>query len=150
MYTSKSLLIMEILMSSKNCCRLNPGQSANQPSGYGFELTFRLVSEEQFPPTWPAELLQALARYVFSSDNALCVGDHISWHSALDSADSSLQHMILAQDPQLQPLDGPLGHVNFVQVCSLIDEGEREDRRERERGGGKEGGRVGRRKGGRE
>ena len=39
------------------------------PSGFGFELTFRLRREpgETAPPTWPATLLQALARYVFQS-----------------------------------------------------------------------------------
>jgi len=40
-----------------------------QPSGYGFEITFRLKREETdtTPPTWPAELMQSLARYVFQS-----------------------------------------------------------------------------------
>lgn len=39
------------------------------PSGFGFELTFRLKREtgETAPPTWPAELMQGLARYVFQS-----------------------------------------------------------------------------------
>lgn len=38
-------------------------------SGFGFELTFRLrrEPEETAPPTWPAALMQALARYVFQS-----------------------------------------------------------------------------------
>ena len=41
----------------------------NGPSGFGFELTFRLKKEptETAPPTWPAELMQGLARYVFQS-----------------------------------------------------------------------------------
>lgn len=38
-------------------------------SGYGFELTFRLKREpeEEQPPAWPMNLLQNIARYVFSS-----------------------------------------------------------------------------------
>lgn len=42
---------------------------ADGPSGFGFELTFRLKREvgETAPPTWPAELMQGLARYVFQS-----------------------------------------------------------------------------------
>ena len=95
-------------------------------------MTFRLYSSDQFPPTWPAELLQALARYVFSSDNALCVGDHISWHNALDQADSSIQHMILAQDAQLKPVNGPLGLVNFVQVRKEGEGGREEGEMEKE------------------
>ncbi|MGH0157657.1 UNVERIFIED_CONTAM: hypothetical protein FKN15_057321 [Acipenser sinensis] len=43
------------------------------PSGFGFELTFRLKREagETAPPTWPAELMQGLARYVFQSGTAI-------------------------------------------------------------------------------
>lgn len=39
------------------------------PSGFGFELTFRLKKQagESSPPSWPAELLQCLARYVFQT-----------------------------------------------------------------------------------
>ena len=39
------------------------------PSGFGFELTFRLrrAPEDRCPPTWPAELMQSLAKYVFNS-----------------------------------------------------------------------------------
>lgn len=39
------------------------------PSGFGFELTMRLKREEgeKSPPTWPAAIMQALAKYVFQS-----------------------------------------------------------------------------------
>lgn len=39
------------------------------PSGFGFELTFRLkrAPDDRRPPTWPAELMQSLAKYVFNS-----------------------------------------------------------------------------------
>lgn len=91
---------------------------ADQPSGFGFELTFRLqqVDGETIPPKWPAELLQSLARYVFNSENMLCCGDHISWHSPLDRGDSRLQHMLLTQDPQLKATSTSLGGVMFIQV----------------------------------
>ena len=50
------------------CARLRFSGS-DGPSGFGFELTFRLKREvgETAPPTWPAELMQGLARYVFQS-----------------------------------------------------------------------------------
>ena len=68
-------------------------------SGFGFELTFRLQKDasETSPPTWPAALMQALARYVFQSENILCCGDHVSWHAPLDGSDSRLQHMLMAE-----------------------------------------------------
>ena len=92
------------------------------PSGFGFELTFRLKREksEQAPPTWPAEIMQSLARYVFQSENVLCVGDHISWHAPLDHGESYIQHMLLAQDPQLPKIETALGHVSFVQVSLCV------------------------------
>ncbi|KAF4520140.1 hypothetical protein B566_EDAN008958 [Ephemera danica] len=94
------------------------------PSGYGFELTFRLKREpeETAPPTWPAALLQALAKYVFQSENALWPGDHVSWHSALDGSESRLQHMLMAPDPQLGQLSSPTGTVAFTQVVGICAE----------------------------
>ena len=72
---------------------------------------------------------------MFSSDNGLCVGDHVSWHTALDKGDSSIQHMLLTFDPQLKAVKTPLGNVNFIQVRERKREegGEREREREKER-----------------
>ena len=90
---------------------------AGEKSGFGFELTFRLSCDQSAtPPTWPAELLQSIARYVFSCDSVLCVGDHISWHSALDGGDSRIQHLLLTEDPQLRPDNTPHGTLTFIQV----------------------------------
>uniref|UniRef100_A0A8C9V3K6 Suppressor of fused homolog n=1 Tax=Scleropages formosus TaxID=113540 RepID=A0A8C9V3K6_SCLFO len=94
------------------------------PSGFGFELTFRLKREpdETAPPTWPAELMQGLARYVFQSENTFCSGDHISWHSPLDNSESRIQHMLLTEDPQLQPVQTPFGLVTFLQIVGVCTE----------------------------
>ncbi|XP_038070508.1 suppressor of fused homolog [Patiria miniata] len=94
------------------------------PSGFGFELTFRLKREptETAPPTWPAQLMQGLAKYVFQSDNTLCAGDHVSWHSPLDNSESRVQHMLMSEDAQLQPIATPLGTVSFVQVVGVCSE----------------------------
>ncbi|XP_071948523.1 suppressor of fused homolog isoform X2 [Antedon mediterranea] len=94
------------------------------PSGFGFELTFRLKKEptETAPPTWPAELMQSLARYVFQSENTLCSGDHVSWHNPLDNSESRIQHMLMTEDPQLPSISTPLGFVNFVQITGVCNE----------------------------
>uniref|UniRef100_A0A9J8CJ30 Suppressor of fused homolog n=1 Tax=Cyprinus carpio carpio TaxID=630221 RepID=A0A9J8CJ30_CYPCA len=94
------------------------------PSGFGFELTFRLKREagETAPPTWPAELMQGLARYVFQSENTFCSGDHISWHSPLDNSESRIQHMLLTEDPQMLPVQTPFGHVSFLQIVGVCTE----------------------------
>lgn len=90
-------------------------------SGYGFELTFRLKRqpEETAPPTWPATLMQSLAKYVFQSGNTLCAGDHVSWHCALDNSESRIQHMLMATDAQLKTTQTPFGAVDFVQIVGV-------------------------------
>lgn len=90
-------------------------------SGFGFELTFRLKKEptESSPPTWPAALMQALARYVFQSENILCCGDHVSWHAPLDASESRIQHMLMAEDPQLAAINSPFGKVTFIQIVGV-------------------------------
>ncbi|XP_003382357.1 PREDICTED: suppressor of fused homolog [Amphimedon queenslandica] len=105
--------------------RVHEVAGPDQASGFGFELTFRLdcdTSMPSSPSTWPAELLQALSRYVFQSDNVLCVGDHISWHTSLDNSDSRIQHMLLASDPQLKPFSSSLGSVSFIQIVGITSE----------------------------
>ncbi|KAK4016725.1 suppressor of fused homolog isoform X1 [Daphnia magna] len=97
------------------------------PSGFGFELTFRLAKksgEATSPPTWPAALLQALAKYVFHTGNSFFAGDHVSWHCPLDGSDFEcrLQHMLLAEDLLLPPVQGPLGSVKFLQVVAVTEE----------------------------
>jgi hypothetical protein len=48
-------------------------------SGWGFELTFRLVrGGEETPPAWAMNLLQNLARYVFCSGNPFDEHHHLS------------------------------------------------------------------------
>ncbi|KAA3674455.1 suppressor of fused [Paragonimus westermani] len=64
----------------------NQNTTTEDPSGFGFELTLRVRRDatETSPPTWPAHLLQSIARYVFHSQAQLMVGDHIPWPTALD------------------------------------------------------------------
>ncbi|XP_064419024.1 suppressor of fused homolog isoform X2 [Latimeria chalumnae] len=104
--------------------RVHEFTGADGPSGFGFELTFRLKREagESAPPTWPAELMQGLARYVFQSENTFCSGDHVSWHSPLDNSESRIQHMLLTEDPQLQPVPTPFGLVSFLQIVGVCTE----------------------------
>lgn len=47
----------------------NSSNGPNGPSGFGFELSFRLLKNpaEVSPPAWPARLMQSLAKYVFKT-----------------------------------------------------------------------------------
>ncbi len=51
-----------------------------------------------------------------ATENTFCTGDHISWHSPLDNSESRIQHMLLTEDPQMQPVQTPFGLVSFLQV----------------------------------
>ncbi|KAK3611658.1 hypothetical protein CHS0354_012028 [Potamilus streckersoni] len=104
--------------------RVHESNGTDGPSGFGFELTFRLKREpgETNPPTWPATLMQALARYVFQTDNAIYAGDHVPWHMPLDGSESRIQHMLMAEDAQLLPITTPFGFVNFVQIVGVCAE----------------------------
>ncbi|XP_059620662.1 suppressor of fused homolog [Phlebotomus argentipes] len=95
-------------------------------SGMGFELTFRLLKSSdpnQGPPTWPANLLQDLARYVFNSGNRFCVGDNIPWpKKSLDSSNSKISHMLIAEDAELRRTETPFGWVDFCQIVGVTSE----------------------------
>jgi hypothetical protein len=104
--------------------RVHEPNGPDTPSGFGVELTFRLKREphETCPPTWPATVMQSLAKYVFQTENVLCPGDHVSWHCSLDNSDSRIQHMLMTDDPQLGTLHGPFGQVTFIQIVGVTVE----------------------------
>ncbi|CAH1389820.1 unnamed protein product [Nezara viridula] len=101
--------------------RVHEKTGLGELSGFGFEITFRLKREpgETSPPTWPAQLLQSLAKYVFLSGNVLYAGDHVSWHKALDSSESLIEHILLMEDPQFKTVSTPNGEVSFIQVIGV-------------------------------
>jgi len=97
---------------------------ADTKSGYGFELTFRIKRErnETDPPLWPANVMQALAKYIFKSGNNVLPGDHISWHQSLSGQNSKIVHMLLTTDPEFKPVHTPYGNVQFVQIIGITSD----------------------------
>ncbi len=94
-------------------------------SGYGFELTFRLKREdgETEPPAWPMNLLQNLARYVFSSGNVFGPGHHMSCNGPIAlEADTQLTALGFCVDPELGEMDTPNGHMMFLQAVALTED----------------------------
>lgn len=99
-----------------------------ETSGYGFELTFRLVAgaDTNTPPQWPISFLQNLARYVFKSGNVFDDGHWMTANGpiALES-DTQLCSMGFVCDPELPAIQTPNGAVKFLQVVGLtLDEEE--------------------------
>ncbi|XP_063695826.1 suppressor of fused homolog [Culicoides brevitarsis] len=97
-------------------------------SGMGFELTFRLLktpNDGDKPPSWPANLLQDLARYVFQTGNRLCSGDNIPWGKCLNKAlppTTKIKHMLICNDPQMPRTETPFGWVDFLQIVGVCEE----------------------------
>ncbi|XP_004529152.1 suppressor of fused homolog isoform X2 [Ceratitis capitata] len=112
--------------------RVHARETNDERSGMGFEITFRLLKSEAenksdkkstHPPTWPANLLQAIARYCFQTGNMLYFGDNIPWRKSLDgSANSRLQNILITQDEQLGSIETVFGRVEFCQVVGVTDE----------------------------
>ncbi len=94
-------------------------------SGYGFELTFRLLrGDEEEAPQWALSFLQNLARYVFSSGNYFDTGHHMNANGPIALEEDTLLHAIaFVDDPELSTLDTPNGKVGMLQVCGItLDE----------------------------
>ncbi|WP_157610342.1 suppressor of fused domain protein [Spirillospora albida] len=92
-------------------------------SGWGFEFTFRLVRDEADaePPVWAANLLQNLARYVFTSGNWFEPGHHMNVNGPIEAEreDSDVRALAFVEDPELGTIATPHGRVQFLQVVGL-------------------------------
>ena len=93
-------------------------------SGYGFEMTFRLkCGKEEQPPVWPVNLLQNLARYVFSSGNVVGVGHYIDGNGPIAlETDTKLTALGFCMDEELREMDTPNGHVIFLQAIGITSD----------------------------
>ncbi|MBV8248750.1 MAG: suppressor of fused domain protein [Comamonas sp.] len=106
--------------------------AAGKPSGYGFELTFRLArgEDEQEPPSWPLNFLQNIARYVFRTGNVFAPGHWMTANGPLRAdADTQLTEMGFVRDPLLPSVQTPYGELMFLQLVGLTADELREIRR---------------------
>ncbi|MNS08947.1 Suppressor of fused protein (SUFU) [compost metagenome] len=91
-------------------------------SGYGFELTFRLLKEpdESEPPAWALNLLQNMGRYVFGSGNVFRSGDYMDANSPIAlEHDTQLTALAFIDDPDLPEITTPNGKVSFLQMVGI-------------------------------
>jgi suppressor of fused len=98
-------------------------KSSDDPeaSGFGFELTFRLRrGAEKEPPAWACSVLQNLARYVFRTGNPFGVGHHVPLNGPIAlGAETEIQSVAFARDPELDEIDTPFGNVEFLQMVGI-------------------------------
>jgi suppressor of fused len=93
-------------------------------SGYGFELTLRLLrSPEEEPPAWALDFLQNLARYVFTTGNRFGRGHKMGLNGPIALGhDTQLTAILFAEDPELGELSSPFGAARFLQVVGITDD----------------------------
>lgn len=104
------------------------GKELEDPSisGFGFELTLRLVRPpgETHPPAWALAMLRNLARYVSEGGKALEPGHHLNANGPIArDRDTALRGLLFVADPQLPAIETPNGRVEFVQAVGItLDE----------------------------
>lgn len=87
-------------------------------SGWGFELSFRVVADEE--PLWAVELLANLAGYVWTSRHPFAPGHHLDLRGPIRiGSDSRVTAAVVVRDLGLGTLQGPFGAVEFLQVLGL-------------------------------
>lgn len=87
-------------------------------SGWGFELTFRVASED--PPLWAVDFLASMAAYVWSSRHPFAAGHLVDLRGPVKmDSDSPITAAVIVEDPALGRLDGPFGAVHFLQIVGL-------------------------------
>lgn len=90
----------------------------SQLSGWGFELTFRVVDEDM--PLWAVDFLASLASYVWSSRHPFAGGHLMDLRGPVRiGTDTPITAALIVADPALGALEGPFGHIEFLQVVGL-------------------------------
>lgn len=99
-------------------------------SGFGFELTLRLLrgEGESVPPAWAIQLMQALGHFVLSGHGPLDSGHVIDLGGPFvpppeqgeePPQPRALEGVVCVPDPQLGKVDTPFGSVLFLQLFGL-------------------------------
>ena len=101
------------------------GFAEDEINGFGFELTFRHLPIDGDPdkPLWAANLLQNLAKYVFSSKNVFDEYHFMSANGSLRlDTDSDITAIAFSIDKEMQEIDTPHGHITFLQIFGITSQ----------------------------
>ena len=94
-------------------------------SGYGFELTFRLIKakNEEEPPDWVVGFLQNLAKYVFTTGNRFDNGFFLNLNHEINfNEETELNTIAFSYDSELKPINTQNGIVVFLQIVGLTQD----------------------------
>ena len=102
-----------------------------ETSGFGFELTFRLVRgvHDEQVPSWALSFLQNLGRYVFSTGNRFAAGHKMGLNGpiAIGPTDqvmraTGISAVLFTADPELGEISSEFGKARFLQLVGLTDD----------------------------
>ncbi|MCL2849719.1 MAG: suppressor of fused domain protein [Micrococcales bacterium] len=98
---------------------------ADEDSGYGIEMTFRLADPAAADPgatapVWALNLLQNMAQYVFDTGNVIYAHHHMDANGPIALEENTvLTALACTDDPVGTPIDTPNGTVRFVQAVGI-------------------------------
>ncbi|HLT29114.1 MAG TPA: suppressor of fused domain protein [Myxococcaceae bacterium] len=93
-------------------------------SGYGFELTLRVASDDaEHPPVWPVGLLQSLAGYVLQTGHPFSAGHTFNLQGPItDVAPTGLTGLVFTPDRSVKATSSRNGRVAFLQLVGLTED----------------------------
>lgn len=92
----------------------------NEFSKFGFELTFRLKKENDDNLNWAINLMQNLAKYVFSSGKWFDEYHFIPANGPIRlEYDTDITALAFVTDPELGRIQTPHGEVQFLQMVGI-------------------------------
>ncbi|MGO8827487.1 MAG: suppressor of fused domain protein [Acidimicrobiales bacterium] len=85
-------------------------------SGWGEELTMRVLRQEDDPPQWAVKLLARLGELVFQRKTPFLPGGRLEMP---DGGGEVPPALAWTEDPELSPAHGPFGSVQFVATIGV-------------------------------
>jgi len=102
----------------------NEEKAGGEFSKWGFEFTFRLApfNEDQNDPIWAIQVMNNLARYVFSSGKWFEENHFIPANGPIRlDTETEITGFVFALDPELGKIDTPHGEVSFLQLVGITN-----------------------------
>jgi Suppressor of fused protein (SUFU) len=100
----------------------SPESAEDEINGFGFELTFRHLPVPGDPekPIWGVNLLQNLAKYVFSTHNIFDEYHYMSANGPLRlETETDITAIVFCKDMEMEELNTPHGYLKFIQLFGI-------------------------------
>lgn len=102
----------------------NEEKAGGEFSKWGFEFTFRLApfKDDENDPIWAIQVMNNLARYVFSSGKWFEENHFIPANGPIRlNTETEITGFVFALDPELGKIETPHGEVSFLQLVGITN-----------------------------